>query len=220
MRRAALIAFALGLVAVLAFEAVPWLSRKRDFPSEIPSPPALVSVSLQDIAPGQYICMNNIVAEQHSHQARFQVGTYKKPGPALELTIEAPGYRTVARQPPGYADNAVIALPIRAPVRPTLVTACITNRGKTKIALYSAQDRAHSKAGVWTEGTPLPATPAFGFWEGRGASIVDRAGLTVERMSTFRGFLGHPWLIWLLLVLFGVGMPVALGVALWRGFPR
>ena len=219
MRSAALIAFVAGLIAVLAFEAVPWLGRERDFPAEIPNPPALQVVSLDIVKGGQTICVKEIAAETHSRQVRFTVGTYMKPGPALELRVTAPGYRTVARQPAGYADNATLQLPIAAPRRAMLVTVCIENQGQRKIALYAADDRARSRAAVTIDGARVSATPTLGFWEGKNVSIADRAGLTVERMSTFRGFLGHAWLLWTLLVLFCAGMPVALGVALWRGMP-
>lgn len=218
MRSAALIAFVAGLVAVLVVEVVPWLGRERDFPAEIPNPPALQAISLDVVKGGQTICIKKIAAETHSREARFTVGTYKKPGPELELRVSAPGYRAVARQEAGYADNSVLRLRIAPPPRATLVTACIANRGRTKIALYSADDRARSRAAVAVDGKRLSATPALGFWEGRSVSVADRAGVTVERMATFRGFLGHTWLLWALLALFCVGMPAALGVALWRGF--
>jgi hypothetical protein len=39
---------------------------------------------------------------------------------------------------------------------------------------------------------------------------------SVERMSTFRGPLGHEWLIWLVLIAFVVVLPLGIGAALWR----
>jgi hypothetical protein len=220
MRSAALIALAAGLVAVLAFEVVPWLGRGRDFPASVPSPPALERISLDVVPGGKQLCMSNIAAETHSQSARFQVGTYKRPGPPLVLTVSAPGFRSVTRQPGGYADNSRLALATKPPPRATLVTACIKNGGDHKIALYSADDRSRSRASVEIAGRSVRATPAFSFWEVKPASIADRAGVTVERIATFRGFLGHAWIVWVLLVLFCVGMPVALAIALWRGFPR
>jgi hypothetical protein len=220
MRRAALIAYVAGLVAVVVFEVVPWLGRERDFPAEIPNPPALQVVSLDVVPGGKRLCMRDIAADPHARQARFTVGTYGKPGPPLELTITAPGYRTSARQPAGFADNAMLRLPISGPSRATLITACIMNEGKRKIAVYSANDRARSRAIVTIAGKSVSATPAFGLWEAKPRTIVDRAGVTVDRIATFRGFFGHPWIVWVLLVLFCFGMPAALGFVLWRSSPR
>jgi hypothetical protein len=220
MRRTALIAFLLGLAAILVFELVPWLGRKRDFPAEIPNPPALQVLALDVVPAGKRLCMREIAIERHARQVRFQVGTYFKPGPPLLLEITAPGYRSASRVAAGYPDNARLSLPVKPPPRDTLVTACFTNLGRRKIAFYAATDRAVSRAQVTLGGKPVEGSPAFGFWEGRSVSIADRADVTVERMATFRGFLGHAWLLWALLVMFVLGMPAALAVALWRGFPR
>jgi hypothetical protein len=220
MRSAALIAFVAGLVAVVVFEVVPWLGRERDFPAEIPSPPALQVVSLDVVPAGRSLCMAQITADPHGRQVRFTVGTYKRPGPALDLTLSGRGYRATAHQSAGFADNATLRLPLEPPSRPTLVRACITNRGTHRIALYSANDRSRSRATVEVAGRSVSATPAFGFWEPRPVSIADRAGVTVKRIATFRGFLGHAWFIWLLLALFCVGMPIALGGVIWLGLRR
>src|SRR3954447_6043885 len=218
MRRAALIAFVAGLAVAVVFEVVPWLDRERDFPAEIPNPPALTVLSLDVVPGGRTLCMRDIAADPHGREARFRVGTSHKPGPPLELTITAPGYRTSARQTAGFADNATLGLPIAAPPRQTLVTACITNQGKRKIAIYAANDRARSRAAVTIAGKRVTPTPQFGFWERKPTTIADRAGVTVDRMATFRGFFGHTWILWTLLALFCVGMSVGLAVVLWRGF--
>src|SRR4051812_38282061 len=221
MRRTALIAFSVGLALILVVEVVPWLGRKRDFPAEIPNPPALQVLALDVLPAGKRLCMREIAIERHARQVRFQVGTYFKPGPPLLLQITAPGYRSASRLKAGYADNARLSLPVKPPPRDTLVTACFTNLGKRKIAFYAAaNDRAISRARVTVGGKPVQGSPAFSFWEGRSVSIADRAGVTVERMATFRGFLGHAWLLWALLGMFVLGMPAALALAVWRGFPR
>ena len=220
MRSAALIAFVAGLIAVVVFEVVPWTGRERDFPALIPNPPPLQTQALDLVEGGHKLCMKGLAIDPHARQARFVVGTYHRPGPPMELTITAPGYRAVARQPAGFADNATLSLAIPAPPRASLVTACIANRGRHKVALYAADDQARSRTSVFMDGSRVIATPTFGFWEGRPATLADRAGVTADRIATFRGFLGHAWIVWLLLALFCFGIPLALGFALWRGVPR
>src|SRR3954464_11190947 len=94
MRRTALIAFSVGLALILVFELVPWLGRKRDFPAEIPNPPALQVLALDVVPAGKRLCLREIDVTSHARQVRFQVGTYFKPGPPLLLEIAAPGYRS------------------------------------------------------------------------------------------------------------------------------
>jgi hypothetical protein len=176
----------------------------------------LKRIALDQVDPGGTICISDIAIEQRSRVARFQVGTFGKLGPPLDFVVSGPGYRAAARAQGGYADNATQSLAIAPPRDPLLVRACIRNRGSDKIALYAANDSARSRARVTVDGAPMRATPALAFYEAHDRSIAARVPLTVERMSTFRGPLGHEWLIWLALATFVVVLPLGIGVALWR----
>jgi hypothetical protein len=215
IRRAAVAAYAIALVVFGAF-AVPFITHKRDQPAAVPDPPPLERVALDVVPPDAAICVSDIAIEQHSQEARFQVGTFGRPGPPLDVIVTGVGYRTATQVRGGYADNAVQALPIRPPSGDQLVRVCVHNRGSDKIALYAANDSARSRARVDVDGKLLRATPALAFYEASDRSIAKRVPITVERMSTFRGPLGHEWLIWLVLVAFVVVLPLAIGAALWR----
>ena len=215
MRRAALLTYVLALVVFGAF-AIPFITHDRDQPAAVPSPPPLKRIALDEVPPGASVCMSDIAIEQHSEQARFQVGTFGKPGPPLDVAATGAGYRAVAHARGGYADNAVQALPIKPPPGDQLVRVCVRNRGGNKIALYAANDSARSRARVEVDGQAVRATPALAFYEASDRSIAERAPVTVERMSTFRGLLGHEWLIWLVLTAFVLGLPLGIGAVLWR----
>jgi hypothetical protein len=215
-RLTAVAAFAAGLALFVGLAAVPFVTRKREFPAAITSPPALDVVSLDTVPPRTRLCMAGMTAEPHSRIARFEVGTYGRPGPPLELTVAAPGYRTSAHVRGGYADNLVQAVPIAPPRHAWIVTVCIRNGGAHKIALYSAGDRARSRAVVAEGRKQLAASPAFGFWESRRHSIAQRAGLSAQRIAVFRGPLGYTWVVWLVLALAAVALSLGLGLALWR----
>lgn len=215
IRRAAIAAYAIALVVFGAF-ALPFVTHKRDQPAAVPDPPPLKRVALDVVPPGASICISDIAIEQRSEQARFQVGTFGKPGPPLDVVVTGAGYRAGAHVRGGYADNVVQALAIRPPSTDQLVRVCVRNRGNDKIALYAANDSARSRARVDVDGKPLRATPALSFYEASDRSIAQRIPVTVERMSTFRGPLGHEWLVWLVLVAFVVVLPLGIGAVLWR----
>jgi hypothetical protein len=216
MRRAALVAFSAALV-LFAIAAIPFVTREREQPASVPSPPPLSQVALDEIAPGGTLCMRDIAIEQHSQVARIQVGTFGKPGPPLTLAVSGPAYRATARQEGGYADNEVHSLAITPPRDAQLVRVCLRNDGDDRIALYAAADSARSRAKVSVAGKRLRATPALAFYESRKQSIADRVGVTVERMTTFRGSLGHAtWPFWLVLVGFVIVIPAGAGLAIWR----
>jgi hypothetical protein len=215
IRRAAIAAYAIALVVFGAF-AIPFVTHKRDQPAAVPDPPPLKRVALDAVPPGASICMSDIAIEQHSQEARFQVGTFGKRGPPLDVVVTGAGYRAGAHARGGYADNAVQSLPIRPPSTDQLVRVCVRNGGSDKIALYAANDSARSRARVDVDGKQLRATPALAFYEASDRSIAERMPASVERMSTFRGPLGHEWLIWLVLIAFVVVLPLGIGAALWR----
>jgi hypothetical protein len=216
MRRAALVTYALALVVFVAFAVIPFVTRGRDQPAAVPNPPALSKVSLDEIAAGATLCISNIAAEPHSQVARFQVGTFGKPGPPLDLVVTGARYGTAARERAGYADNLTHELRISPPPRAQLVRACIRNGGRNRIVLYSAGDSARSRATVTVRGTSLRSTPALAFYEARKRSIAERVPLTVDRIATFRGPLSHAWIVWLVLAAFVLVLPLGVGFALWR----
>jgi hypothetical protein len=216
MRRAAVFAYVLALVVFAAF-AVPFVTHKRDQPAAVPDPPPLTQIALDQVDPGKSICISDIAVEEHSEVARFQLGTYGKPGPPLDIVVTgARGYRAAAREEGGYADNEIHSVAIQPPAGDQLVRVCIRNGGQTKIALNAADDFARSRARVTVAGQPVRATPTLAFYEAARRAIAERAPVTVERMATFRGPLGYEWLIWLVLALFVAGLPLGIGAVLWR----
>jgi hypothetical protein len=215
MRKAAVAAFVVALAAFVAFAALPFLTRTRDFPASITSPTPPTVVLLDDVRAGRRLCMNRIAIEPRSGVARFRAGTYMKPGPALTVAITGPSYRFTKRIAAGYPDNQLQQIAVPHPRAAQLVTVCIRNDGKTKIALYSGGGRSQSRSQVSLGGKTLAATPAFGFWEAKRQSIAARAAVTGERITAFRGFLGHDWLVWTILVLALAALVAGPPVALW-----
>jgi hypothetical protein len=215
MRKAAVAAFAIALAAFVVFAALPFLTRTRDFPASITSPTPQDVVLLDDLPGGRRLCMTEIAIEPRSGVARFRAGTYMKPGPALTVAITGPSYRYTTRIAAGYPDNQPQQIAVPHPRAAQLVTVCIRNDGKRKIALYSAGGRTQSRSQVSIDGKSLDATPAFGFWEAKHQSIAARAAVTVERITAFRGFLGHEWLVWTILVLALAALLAGPPLALW-----
>lgn len=216
MRRAALITYVLALLVFLVFAAVPFITRQRDQPAAVPDPPALSKVALDEVAPRATLCIADIAAEPRSEVVRIEVGTFGKPGPPLDLTVKGQGYRAVAHEPGGYADNLTHSIGIKPPPTAQLVRACVRNRGNGRIALYAANDSARSRAKVTVGAATVRPTPALAFYEARKRSIAERAPVTVDRIATFRGPLSHSWLIWIVLAAFVLVVPLGVGAALSR----
>jgi hypothetical protein len=201
-------------VLFAGFVAVPFLTKKRDIPAAVPSPPPLVATSLDDLPAGRALCMSRIAISAESQQMRFKVGTYHRPGPPLALTVTGSGYRAAANVPGRYADNAALAVAIPRPPGSRLVTVCIRNRGRHNIAFYAAADRAKSRARVSVAGKRVVATPTLFFNQRERSTVAGQAGTITGRIAVFRGFLDHAWVVWLLALLALVAVPVLVAAGL------
>ncbi len=218
MRRAALVSFVVAVGAFVVLAVVPYANGKHLFPASITSPAPRHAVGLAELPAHSRLCMTRITIEPRSRVARFQVGTYGKPGQPLALTLSGPGYSDHAQIPAGYPDNQVHQIPVSPPARPTLVTVCMRDLGQRKLALYAAPGQERSRAGVTVDGRPVGVTPQFGFWEASPRSLASHPGLTVERMAAFRGPFGHTWIVWLVLALAAVSLVLGAGLLAWYAF--
>src|SRR3954447_16975232 len=217
MRRPRVVAaatYVVGLALFVLFVAIPSITKDRSIPAEVPSPPALRELSLVQMAPGARTCMSDLAISKESRRMAFKVSTNAKPGPALRVSVRAPGYGMRATVPAGYGDDAQVSVAVPAPASSRLATVCIRNAGRTKIALFAAADSAHSRVRTAVDGRPEYATPALSFAEANPVSLQERAGVTAGRIAVFRGFLDHAWVVWLLALAMVVGVPVLVGVAL------
>jgi hypothetical protein len=209
MRRAAL---ALGLALLLAAAAIwgaPYLTRERDYVATTPQPDPLFRVATIALDPGQQACMDRAVVDQYSEQARLRVGTFGRRAEPLELSLSGAGYRASYRVPATYADSQPFEVAMRPPAGPLETTICLRNVGERQIALYASDDRTNSRSQVRVDGRRV--RPDFGiiFTERRPVSIADRLPVGLQRASAFRFFGVSPVTLWPLLILFVVGVPLA-----------
>jgi hypothetical protein len=219
--RSAAIAVYVALLALFAvFIAGPFLGKQHDTPTEVPSPPPLAFVSLDTVKGGGRLCMTDVALARRSREMRFQIGTFRRPGPPLVVSIRGAGYRMQHRVGAGYADNLVHRIALPPPPRDELVTVCVRDAGRRKIAFYAAGDHAQSRVNVFVDGKRAGPTPTLSFHEAGTASIEQNAGLTARRLATFRGVFGHAWIMWTLAVLFVLGVPLLAGAALWTAARR
>jgi hypothetical protein len=215
MRRSlALAAYALGVVLFMAFVVVPFLTKERDIPAAVPSPPPLTAIDLVTVPGGGQMCMTDLAISAESRQLRFKIGSFRRKTPPLAVSVAAAGYSGSARVSGGLPDNSALSVPIPKPPGGRLATVCIRNLGERRIAFYAASDRAHSRVHVFVNHKSVYPTPTLSFAEAGRVSIAERAGVTVGRIAVFRGFLDHAWIVWLVAVGVLVGVPVLVGTGL------
>ena len=216
MRRAVLVAGLLALLAGVAVWWIPYLVRDRDYATSVVQPLPMTAPALVVLGPSQRACMQPATMSADSGQGRFSVGTYYKPGPPLELTIDGPGYAARRAIPAGFADNTTLQVGVPAPRRDVSVRICIANRGTRRVALHASADRTKTAALTRVDGRAVRSNPTFAFYTARRVSIAAKLSRIVDRISLFKPSVVAPWLLWPLLLAFVAGIPVGTLWALHR----
>jgi hypothetical protein len=212
-RRLPLIIAAVAIAAGTLALAIPFLARNRDYPASIPSPSPLFRVATVAVPRGQSACFENAVAEQHSAEARFRALTFGRPGPPLRLSMTGPGYSRSYDISGGYGDGE-LRVAVTPPARPTPLRVCIANRGRQRVGLLAANDRARSRSLASVDGRPANASVVFGFWESGTVDVRRRLPDIGRRVTIFRPAFVGSGVVWALALLLVIGVPAAILLAL------
>jgi hypothetical protein len=217
MRRAALagggLVLLIGLVAVL----IPSLTRDRASLTTTPQPPPLDAVTLIELRAGAEACLDRATIDQDAERAIVRVGTYGRPASPLQLTIDGPALHEVADIPPTYADSVPVSVPVEPPRASLLARVCLRNQGDRRVALFGAADRS-SRSTTRVNGKQVTGNFEVAFAETEPRSLAARLPDVVDRLQGFRP--DAPWLVWLLGVLFVVGVPAGAVWAVATSYPR
>jgi hypothetical protein len=204
---------ALVTCALAAALFVRFLTKEREVVAATPSPRPLFQVSLVEVRPDEKLCISDVTIPEDARQLRVQVRTFGRPGPELDVTLQARGYRERLMVPGGYGDAAVIAAPMNPPATARLGEVCLGLRGSAPISLVGSNEgRTQSRPEGHVGGNNATADTYLAFYERGSASALDRTGEIVDRMSAFRPAVVGPWLLWPLLALVILGVP---GGVLW-----
>jgi hypothetical protein len=207
MRRLGTAVAVVALVAGLANWGLPWLLRDRGLPAAVPSPRALFAVDQVPIAPGRSACSRDVAVDPRAGVATLHVMTGRTPAPPLTLSLRGAGYSSSARIAGNYATDDDVSFAVAPPARATLVTACVHNDGRHRVALAASSDRTRSRSLTTVDGRPTGKSAWLSFEEARDHSMLARANDTVRRIGVFRPGIVGPWLLWPLAVLFLAGIP-------------
>jgi hypothetical protein len=218
MRRLALAIGVVGLIVAAVAWGIPYLTLDRDYVAVTPQPDPLFQQTTIPLRGGQTACMDRAVVDPRSEQARLRVGTYGRAAVPLELVVRGAGYHVTAPIAATYADSQLLKVPVTPPARAVEATICVRNVGQRGVGLYASGDRTNSRSAVRVDGKPVPLDFTIAFFERRPVSILHRLPDSLQRASTFRGVVS-PVVLWPLLILFAVGVPLAVLAAFAGSLP-
>jgi hypothetical protein len=220
-RRIALATFAAALLVAAAAWFVPFAREPRLGTAGVPQPPPFHEITPVELRPRARMCVAPVDLSPQSAQAQLVTDGLKQPGPPLRLEVTGSagsGYRAAGRLAGGYADGGLL-IPFRPPPRETRGTVCVTNAGRSPVAFVgSAEPRTAGRTLTTIGRRVIEAKVALTLNEERTRSLFGRRTEIAERIAAFKPF--GSWLVWPLGALVALGLPGAIGWALWWSLRR
>jgi hypothetical protein len=147
----------------------------------------------------------------------FQTGTYRRPGPPLEVTVEpATGGRPIARGAlaAGYRDVSVSSVEVGHVATRSPIRVCVRNRGVVPAGIYGAADAASRTSTASLNGQPLNADVSLVFEREHARSLASLVPAMLDRAALFRASWLGGWAYALLALVVVLGIPALLALAL------
>lgn len=226
-RRRALLGFAAALALGLAALLYAGLTRESHLVQ------TLGVAAVYPVAPikqGQQACQNDIGLGAPLERVQFNVGTFGKPGPPLDVTVRTrSGARLgrIGRVAGGWRDDgSAQEVSVGRVSQDQIVSVCIRNRGRVRAYVYGdtfSGSIRDAVVGVRPTVTPSYATVegfrvkddlSMNFVSSEARSLLARVPDMFQRASRFRPRFVGAWTYWILLI----GGLLLAPLLLWRAF--
>jgi hypothetical protein len=214
LRRAALIAFAVAVVAGFGWLLKTAAGDEREVAYSLGVPPTGVAAS---IAPGKRVCQEPIDLPTGAGAVVFPVATDGQAGQPLDVTVRTPsgqvlGHGKIAG---GYVDGTEQTAKLDRTAGPAERSAvCIANEGSVPVFIYGSENVTSSH--TVADGVVNPVDLDIRFLDDTPPAFLGEIPDAFERAVLFRpGWVGT-WVYWLLFALMVLGAPLLLGFAVWR----
>jgi len=219
MRRAVATLAGLIVVGVLALIVAGLTGQTRDgFTLGVTS-----GAIAAELKPGDVVCQAPVrIPDSASDFSRIQLalGTYRKPGPALELTVTPIGSTTPiaqARIAPGYPDLDITPTRV-VPVGPvdtrSPLRICIRNRGTRRVAVMGNGGAASRTTSATLDGKSIDTDLNLSFQRASGRSLLSLVPAMFRRASLFRAGWVGAWTYVLAALALALAVPALLLAAL------
>jgi hypothetical protein len=168
------------------------------------------------LKPGQEACQRPIYPSADAAAVRFQVGTFRRAGPPLEVrSVPVQGGAAKSSAVPGgYADNSVITTPLSGVREGPAIGVCVRNAGRRDVALHGGAGLADRASAVFLDGKKLDTDLTLVFERAHPRSMLSALPDMFDRAALWRPGAVGPWVFWLLLGLVALAAPLLLGWAL------
>ena len=208
---------AVATCLIAAFVLVePWATKKREVAASVVQPAPLFSTPVVPVKKNKVACVTEATITPRSEVARIRVGTRRRPGVPLAMSVTAPGYHATGRIGATWKDNDLLSFPFTPPKHVVVGRVCFRNQGRHVMDFYAADDRTVTRSDTFVDGRRAKAHIQLALYEAQPHTVGQRLGDVVDKLGVFRSGLTPAWIVWLLAVLLLVGVPVAVFWAMFR----
>lgn len=170
-----------------------------------------------ELRPGQQACQApiSVPADGEFDRVKLSLGTYHRPGPAVDVDVLATGsgaplgHGRLAAGYPDIAEAPSHAIGVGRVAAEQEISVCVTNRGPGKVAVYGNADAAHRPSTATSGGKPLKTDLNLAF-ERKPRSLAALAPAVVDRAALFRAGWVGPWTYVLLMGVALLAVPALL----------
>jgi hypothetical protein len=200
----------LGLLIACIAWFVPYLTRERENVAGVPVPSPFISQAHVVLKPSSEACLSGVAFGTDADTV--ELTTFSVPRPPLEIVAKAPGYRGTGTVPGGDEPLTALRARIDPPERSVIGTLCIRNQGKRRIDLLGTTD-ARTAVGrpiTQVDGTEITPDLSVRLLSTDTGSVLERLGQLIDRAAAFKpGLFGAPIFLWMVALLFAIGLPTA-----------
>lgn len=168
------------------------------------------------VNPGERACQRPFLARSGFNAARFQVGTYGRPGPALAVSARDASTGALVGSgalAAGYPDVSVQSVALGSIPAGRRLTLCIEDRGTYPAALYGGPPRVARRGSISLDGRRVNAEMMLDFLR-EPRSMLSLLPTVFRRAALFHPAWVGAWTFWLLLVFLTLLVPVLLARAI------
>jgi hypothetical protein len=189
----------------------PFVARSRQPVSSTGASPPFSSVSPVRLPPSSVLCMSDVTIDTDARIAQFTVIPGASPAPTLRVSANGPdGYHSPEVDVPGGRRTAgPQTASIRPPTHPVIGEICLRNAGRVVISLVgSTENRTSGRERASVDGERIKPDVQLTLLERSSRTMLQDVPQVLRHMAAFKGPFVSSGLLWVLLLLVGLGVPV------------
>lgn len=213
----ALVGFGVVLVAITLHWWIPWFTGAREIRSSTPAPPpqSIKTATAVTATPAAPVCLTNVPMDRGDQVLSMITGLHQRGAPAIDLSLDAPGYRERVTVPAGsYGALTTLEVPIAPVPHPLVATVCARPRTGAVAFNANADAYTHPRPVTTVGGRAVAPSAALTFFRSGRASYSSQLSRIADQANIVAAPAIPSWLLLVVLLVAVLGTAPAIAWAL------